>query len=80
MLENWCIWPFCGQPFWIAVRVMDMFLVEGPKFLYKLAFSAMKLFVATHKGKRLCSWLLALFAAADHTQILFWTMSRGTLC
>ncbi|KAL5491003.1 hypothetical protein EMCRGX_G016216 [Ephydatia muelleri] len=49
MLEDWCVWPFCGQPFWIAVRVMDMFLVEGPKFLYKLAFSAMRLFVATHK-------------------------------
>lgn len=54
MLEDWCVWPFCGQPFWVAVRVMDMFLVEGPKFLYKLALSAVRLFLAVHKGKRLC--------------------------
>ena len=51
MLEDWCVWPFCGQSFWVAVRVMDMFLVEGPKFLYKLAFSAVKIFMAAKKGE-----------------------------
>lgn len=30
----------------IQVRVVDMYLVEGPKILYRLAISALKLFAS----------------------------------
>lgn len=44
VLTHWYRWPFINQPFWIAVRIMDLYLVEGPKIFYRLALSAIKLY------------------------------------
>jgi hypothetical protein len=43
LLSNWQLWPFLNAPFWIVVRLLDIYLIEGPKFLYRLAIVAVRL-------------------------------------
>lgn len=55
LTRHWYSWPFYHQPFWIQTRVMDMYVTEGPKVLYRLGLAAVKLFVA--HGKHIGEWL-----------------------
>ena len=58
LTRHWYAWPFYHQPFWIQTRVMDMYITEGPKVLYRLGLAAVKLFVA--HGKHIGEWLALL--------------------
>lgn len=58
LTRHWYAWPFYHQPFWIQTRVLDMYITEGPKVLYRLGLAAVKLFVA--HGKHIGEWLALL--------------------
>ena len=55
---HWYSWPFYHQPFWMQARVADMYITEGPKVLYRLGLSALKLFVA--QGRHLSKFVYIL--------------------
>ncbi|KAM4890027.1 TBC1 domain family member 24-like [Sylvia borin] len=42
--SEWLWWLFPGLPFAYAVRVLDVFLLEGHKVLYRIALALLKLF------------------------------------
>ncbi|XP_032933009.1 TBC1 domain family member 24-like [Catharus ustulatus] len=42
--SEWLSWLFPGLPFGYAVRVLDMFLLEGQKVLYRIALALLKQF------------------------------------
>ncbi|TRZ13465.1 hypothetical protein HGM15179_013628, partial [Zosterops borbonicus] len=42
--SEWLWWLFPGLPFAYAVRVLDVFLLEGQKVLYRIALALLKLF------------------------------------
>ncbi|XP_019862056.1 PREDICTED: TBC1 domain family member 24-like isoform X1 [Amphimedon queenslandica] len=47
IISLWSFWPFYNKSFWMIVRVLDLYLLEGPKVLYRFALAAIKSFVSS---------------------------------
>lgn len=55
--KDWMWWIFQGLPFHHIVRVMDCYLHEGIKVLYRVAMAILKIFYK-HSSKRNSPWAL----------------------
>jgi len=65
---DWMQWIFIGLPFEHVVRIMDCFLVEGTKFLYRIGLVLLLIFKSSRPSLSIASLFSLLTANANATR------------